>query len=682
MRLSTLRKLVAFASLGVAFGAVAHTGELPLPVLPAWGALWAVAFATDGRLARRFGAAVNAATLAALAAALALWLVRALDLVVSAALFACAVSANRLLMRRGPADDGPLYLTALMMVAGGAALSGSIAYGAYFALFAVTATFALTLSHLERVAVEYDAPPAAVRRLLGAPLLVAVGALSAFALAGSVVVFFTFPRLTTNFMAPVSLGRGPAAGYSDSMRLDGIGTVKDDPRVVAHLAVAPDPGTEALDAHWRGRVFERFDGKAWAPGGRASFPRRQLELTDPAGRPVRQIDVEILPGGGSPAVFLAEGAARLSDPRRIPPRRLAPMLFFVPDDLGNVRLSPTPEVGYGYRLAAFQPALALAGKGADYPEEIVERCGRPVPGLDPRIDALAQTWTAGLTDPLDKVQAIERRLLADYTYTLELPGETADPIAHFLFERKAGHCEYFASAMTVLLRSLGIPARNASGYYGGQRVGDGQYVLRAGDAHAWTEVYFPGAGFVAFDPTPAQARVSSAAGWRQRWADLVDRLQAVWLTAVIDYSIRDQAEGVRDAAQAVGSLLAKLGGGGGLPWGRLLGAGLVLALSLVLARRLWGEGSRGARGARRPSTAQARDAVRLYRALLARLRKRGIRKRPGQTPRELVAQLRAERRPECAVADEVTERYLAARFGEQPLGPLEQRRLRRALREL
>ena len=79
---------------------------------------------------------------------------------------------------------------------------------------------------------------------------------------------------------------------------------------------------------------------------------------------------------------------------------------------------------------------------------------------------------------------------------------------------------------------------------------------------------------------------------------------------------------------------------------------------------------------------QAREAVKLYRALLARLRKRGISKRPGQTPRELVEELRAKHRPETAVAAEVTERYLAARFGGRPLGPAEDRRLRRAVREL
>ncbi|MGC4114340.1 MAG: DUF3488 and transglutaminase-like domain-containing protein [Myxococcales bacterium] len=683
MTLQKLRKVSAYLALALAFGSIAHTGELPLPVLPLWGLLFVLAYVTDGSLVSRAGFAITWGTVAVLAAAIVGWALNAFDIVVAAGLFASAVGANRLLSRRTAADDGPLYLAALMMVAGGAALSGSIAYGAYFAGFAVAATFALTLSHLERVATEYDAPPSAVRRLVSAPILLAVGGLSVFALVGSIVVFFGFPRFTTGFLAPALGRRAGTVGYSDSMRLDGIGTVKDDPRVVAHLTVTPDPGVESLEAHWRGRAFERFDGKAWLPGGKEALPQRQLTLPETRQEgPVRQMEVEILPEGGSPAVFLPEGAALVSDPRRIPPRRLAPALFFFRDDLGNVRLQPAPDMGYGYHLTGHEAARALAGAGTDYPPEIRQRCLAPMPGLDPRIPDLARRWTAGLADPLDKARAIERELAKGYAYTLELPGEVADPIAHFLFERKQGHCEFFASAMTLLLRSVDVPARNASGYFGGQRVGEGQYVLRAGDAHAWTEVYFPGAGFVVFDPTPPQARVSTASTWRQRLADLSDRLQAAWLQMVIDYSIRDQVEGVSGAAQAVGNLLARLHGGGGIPWKRIFAALAVLALAGWVSRRLWRAGGGGWRGKERPHSPQARDAVRLYRALLARLKKRGIEKRPGQTPRELVEQLRAQRRPETAVAEEITERYLAARFGSRPLGALEQRRLHKVVREM
>ena len=91
-----------------------------------------------------------------------------------------------------------------------------------------------------------------------------------------------------------------------------------------------------------------------------------------------------------------------------------------------------------------------------------------LPSLDGRIPALARRWTSPFTTDLERVRSIERRLRSDYGYTLELPShEVADPLAYFLFERRKGHCEYFASAMTVMLRTIGIPARLATGFQSG-----------------------------------------------------------------------------------------------------------------------------------------------------------------------------------------------------------------------
>jgi len=94
-----------------------------------------------------------------------------------------------------------------------------------------------------------------------------------------------------------------------------------------------------------------------------------------------------------------------------------------------------------------------------------------------------------------------------YRYTLHLPTTAPkDPLANFLFERKEGHCEYFASAMAVMLRSLAIPSRVVNGFRGGEFNDlNGQYVVRASDAHSWVEAYFPGHGWVGFDPTPASS---------------------------------------------------------------------------------------------------------------------------------------------------------------------------------
>ena len=391
------------------------------------------------------------------------------------------------------------------------------------------------------------------------------------------------------------------------------------------------------------------------------------------------MEVEILPEGGSPTVFVPEGTLEAAAPHRIPARRLAAMLFFQKDSLDNVTLQPAPEVGYGYELQVAAPARRQANAAGEIPAEIRRRYLDVQDPLDPRVRELAAQWTAGLTDPLSKARAIERRLSSTYQYTTELPGETDDPIKHFLFERRAGHCEFFASALTLLLRASGVPARNASGYYGGQRADDGTYVLRAGDAHAWSEAWLPGAGFVAFDATPPSARGGNASGWREKWADLADTLQSAWLRLVIDYSFREQFEGLSTAAQAVGGIYSKLHGGSSRPsWPALAGLGAI-ALATIVARLAWRFGRRRRSLRSALASEEAREAVRVYRAMLWRLKKRGVVKRAGQTPRELVAQLQRAQFPHVEIAHLVTERYLAARFGNRRLEPAELKRLRRAI---
>ena len=125
--------------------------------------------------------------------------------------------------------------------------------------------------------------------------------------------------------------------------------------------------------------------------------------------------------------------------------------------------------------------------------------------LDPRIPELAQQITGSEPPLIAAPLAIERYLTTHYGYTLQLPSQPpADPLADFLFHRRRGHCEYFASSMAVLLRTVGIPSRIITGFRGAQfNQLNSNYIVRASDAHSWVEAYIPGAGWTAFDPTPA-----------------------------------------------------------------------------------------------------------------------------------------------------------------------------------
>lgn len=148
----------------------------------------------------------------------------------------------------------------------------------------------------------------------------------------------------------------------------------------------------------------------------------------------------------------------------------------------------------------------LRAAGAEYPEDIRERYLRLPRTVPDRVRDLALEITDGITNPYDKAKAIERYLRENYRYDLEIPAppEGADVADYFLFELQRGYCDYYATAMVVLARLNGLPARFVSGYApGSYDAPNAQYVVRELNAHSWVEVYFPQVGWIEFEPTAA-----------------------------------------------------------------------------------------------------------------------------------------------------------------------------------
>ncbi|TMC72833.1 MAG: transglutaminase domain-containing protein [Chloroflexi bacterium] len=152
----------------------------------------------------------------------------------------------------------------------------------------------------------------------------------------------------------------------------------------------------------------------------------------------------------------------------------------------------------------------LKTAGTTYPEWITSYAELPANGYRPpdvlqRIHKLALDVTAGAVTPYDKAKAIEAYLRGNYVYTLTPPRtpDGVDPLAYFLFDSKRGYCQFFASAMGDMLRSLGIPTRLVNGFGPGNYDTTTQaWVVRGEDAHTWVEVYFPTYGWITFEPTP------------------------------------------------------------------------------------------------------------------------------------------------------------------------------------
>jgi hypothetical protein len=367
-------------------------------------------------------------------------------------------------------------------------------------------------------------------------------------------------------------------------------------------------------------------------------------------------------------------------------------------------LAPTPSILRGnYRYVTMDRAGAVFNMDGAHPIARYEGWSdlesakpsrndddaRPVdqvylnlPPLDPRIRALAQQITARSQSDYERATTIENYLRTRYGYTLELPGTLADdPVAEFLFVRRKGHCEYFASAMAIMLRDLGIPTRMVTGFRGAE-FNDltSQYVVRQSNAHAWVEAFFPEYGWVTFDPTPS-ASMARATGWA-RVALYVDAMKSFWRDWIVSYDAGQQrtlgqeaVAGGREWVQRVKDwyrqyyrrLLSRArsvsdsASSSPQRWGPAAVVITVILLllinmgrlrSLLLRRRLVAS----------PGNAPRLAAALWYERMTRTVGKRGWKKAPAQTPQEFLGSI-GDGATRMAVA-RFTERYEGARFGE------------------
>jgi hypothetical protein len=323
----------------------------------------------------------------------------------------------------------------------------------------------------------------------------------------------------------------------------------------------------------------------------------------------------------------------------------------------------------------------LRAASANYPLD-VQLEYLQLPQLDPRIAQLAQSITGKSGNNFDRADAIEKYLLTHFAYTLQL-SRTApdDPISEFLFTRKSGHCEYFAASMAVMLRDLGIPSRVVNGFRA-EEFNDltSQYVIRDSDAHAWVEAYFPGYGWVSFDPTPG-----GPAQPHTTWARMmlyVDAMQTFWRERVIEYNVTQQ---VQLGAQAITSsrtsffqmrrwmrrryaaLLVRARhtqaglGDSAVRWIAMAALFAMAFLLLFKGPSLWRAFMR-LQLAGHPEKAPRAAAELWYERMVQSLARKGWRKLPTQTPDEFARRIESE-----VVREQVgrfTLHYEWARFGE------------------
>ena len=591
----------------------------------------------------------------------------------SAAHLLMVLQAIKLFQQKGERDFPEQFLMSFVLAGAGAVMAEDASFGPAFVLYIFIAVPSLLLLAVRRDAHAGGAEP----QISGS--LIALGlSLGAACLAGAVGVFLLFPRFGPAMANYESAAGRSTAGFGETVRLRDSGSIEPNQQIVFRAALS-GPAAEALapgDMLWRGVALDYFNGHLWAirsPGSplntgpqpvpfmKASAPERTLiQSIDLAPTPSR-----VLFGIGRVRGLLLEN----SDERAVIHAR--------PHDSFLMRVPIASTLRYEVRSELPPPGEAL--EAPDYPLTQAARVYLQLPTLSPRVAELARKIAPDDLCPrsVDKAEAVQRYLQQNYDYSVELPGQVQSPVESFLFERRKGHCEVFASAMVVLLRTLGVPSRLVNGYCGGQwNEFLARHIVRQNNAHSWVEVYFPGLTlreggesglWVPFDPTPPDTgRLDEPGGLMAYMMRMRDYVNVRWTDNVILYGQSHQANIVRRfnelVIRSVSVLRAtRAPNASGLI--RVLGWTLSIALpaaaaaaALLLARKFL----KIRIGF--PGTKPIRGGTKLYRDLQRLLRRRGHRRLPGQTPLEFARHVVACEGPGWSDVEAVTRVFCAIRY--------------------
>jgi transglutaminase-like putative cysteine protease len=584
----------------------------------------------------------------------------------------CFLAVMKILTATTARDFAWVRVIALMELLAASLVSASPAFFVFLALFLLFAVAAFSSGEVARsVSAAAEAPRSSLARgtLRMAPRRLAVfsSALFVGVLAMTAMLFFVLPRTARAAFERFAPQRYHLPGFVTEVALGEIGQIKRRNTPAMHVRSYKEGPLPVL--RWRGAALAHFDGRRWynTPG--------EEELVRVEGGLVT------LGGGAAPTgrdlsymVQLSEISADtlLFAGKPLSMRINVPRLWRTPE--GALRVRRPSVAGLRYQVYAIPEDEASLAAPSPLPEAARREMLLLPRQTDRRIYRLARDLTAGAATQEEIARGMERRLQHDYGYTLELPASPPqDPLAYFLFDRRKGHCEYFASAMAVLLRAVGIPSRVATGFLGGvHNPMTGWQVVRASDAHSWVEAWIDGRGWMTFDPTPPDPNAASE-GLGQRLALLSDAIAQFWQDWVLSYDLERQVALASRLEQSRKSLRLDWFDGLGVGFARAAEAAsgrvgwivvfAVAGIAILKYRKpagAWVGRWRGRRRAQR-GEALASDATLLYGRMLDVLERRGFRKPPWVTPAEFATMLPAS--PMSTLVEHMTWAYNECRFG-------------------
>lgn len=563
---------------------------------------------------------------------------------------------------------------ALLELLAASVLSPKLNFFVFLAAFLIFGVATLASSEVRRSAELAGRVARSGQRALAWRLAVVSMVISVGALALTAGMFFLLPRTARAAFRHLVPDRYRVPGFSNQIVLGEGGRIRHSATPVMHVRFFTPGSYDGLK--WRGGALSEFDGRRWynPPGGdrmvRMSTTPLQLVSDDHRRLRGRRASYEVhLRSTGSDALFFA-GVPEFLEVR---------LPLVIRTVSGGYRSAEGTSEGLRYGVYSYLDSTFL---NQTAPLPLAERqVYIKLPQPDPRVIELAKRITAGAQTDGARARAVEQYLHANYAYTTDLGEDSAiDPIAHFLLENRKGHCEYFASAMAVMLRYLGVPARVATGFQSGiYNPVSGWYLIRASDAHSWVEAWLDGQGWTTFDPTPPDPSASSSSLWTRALLYL-DAAETFWQDWVLSYDLDRQlvlATRMEESGRLFGSSWPARAAARWRAWrdegvnfGRRFGLAVLAAAALAVLLYYAGPGSwRRLRAewrirnlARIP--ARASDATLLYQRMLGLLGRRGIRKPAWMTPNEFVAMIEESELSELVAR--ITGAYHDLRFGARP----------------
>lgn len=622
-----------------------------------------------------------------------------------------SLTAIKILQKKSDRDWIFLYLMSFFEVLLAAGLSISALYLGSFLLYLLVMVCSVIAYEIRKTAREVEAKiggDVSIEATAKAAPLLRLGKLSAasivlivFIVALATPLFFMLPRVGGAGLGSFQSGMSTSTGFSDAVRLGSIGTIQQNDAVVMRVRLEVSP-SEAGDLYFRGVALDKFDNKTWSKSKSSEKEpyirgeRDLIQLDYASGRENLLLQTIYLEPLDTPVLFAV--------PKTVAIQGNFPVLY--KDGYGAVSFSANNErISYKVLSDRSLPSPEkLRADNQGYSIESQNYLQLP-PEYDRRIAELASTAAINAKNRYDKAVAVQSYLRNTYGYTLEMKSGGEQPLADFLFNVRQGHCEYFATAMAVMLRTQGIATRIVNGFHEGEYNSTaGLYVVRQRHAHAWVEVYFPKENaWVPFDPTPASSEAEAAStGMIAQAGKYLEALDAIWIqyfvafddqeqrslartmrSGFVDYQARtaiywDQAKvmfgewwaevrgdkGVLASTEAVGYAIVIVAG-----------TAILIVLLLIAYRRLRAFGI-WRHIWHRLSARQNRSIVEFYERMQRILAAKGLMRAPHETPLEFAL---ASGLPGAVI---LTEKYNRVRFGQKGITPSEADEIESWLRDL